>query len=419
MKQSENLTKEHLIEYFRQGEKATTTPLLIGTEHEHFLFNGGTQQRLAYEGKHGIKAILTALESDGWQPTLENQNIIGLTNTAEQASISLEPGGQIELSGAPVSTLHHTQQELYEYLKRLDHVLRSHDCYRLGVGFDPLSRRDQVDWMPKSRYRIMREHMPTKGNLGLDMMLRTCTVQVNLDYTSQADMVAKFRVAMALQPFVSALFANSHQVEGKTTPYASYRCHIWQDTDPERCGWLDFVFDSSMGYERYVDYLLTVPMYFVYRDGYINAAGQAFGDFMKGELPGYSGQYPTIDDWADHTTVAFPEVRLKRYLEMRGADCGSEAMILALPSLWVGLLYDQQNLDKYHELVMSWPRDAMKELYLKVPEQGLRAEFLGKSLKAWLRPIVEDAIAGLNRRQQWDDQGRDEGVYLEPLLRLV
>ena len=309
----------------------------------------------------------------GWDPVMEAGNVIALENDA-RCSITLEPGGQFELSGAPLETIHQTCDEVHEHLRQVREVCDELGLGMLGLGFDPKSRREDVGWMPKGRYRIMRDYMPKKGKLGLDMMLRTCTVQANLDYQSEADMVKKFRVGLALQPVSVALFANSPFTEGKPNGFQSYRSFIWTDTDPDRCGTLPFVFEDGFGFERYVDYMLDVPMYFVYRDGnYIDASGQSFRDFMAGKLPAYPGQLPTMADWVDHLTTAFPEVRLKSFLEMRGADGGPWRRLCALPALWVGLLYDQTALDAAHDLVADWTEAERETMRAEVPQMGLDA----------------------------------------------
>ncbi len=290
----------------------------------------------------------------------------------------------------------------------------------LGLGFDPKWRREDVPWMPKGRYAIMRRYMPTRGKLGLDMMLRTCTVQVNLDFASEADMVRKFRVGLALQPVAIALFANSPFVEGKPTGYLSFRSHVWTDTDPDRSGMLPFVFEKGFGFERYVDYMLDVPMYFVYRDGkYIDVAGQSFRDFMARKLPGLPGERPRINDWIDHLTTAFPEVRLKRILEMRGADGGPWARLCALPALWVGLLYDKGVLDQACELVGDWTVAEREQMRADAPRLGLAAQFRGRPLAALAREVVALSREGLRRRARKDSCGDDETHYLEPLAAIA
>ena len=322
----------------------------IGTEHEKFVFHLETLESAPYEGAWGIRALLEGLTRFGWEPVLENGNPIALAKS--DCNISLEPGGQLELSGAPLETIHQTCDEVHTHLAEVKEVAGELGVGLVGLGFHPRARRDEIPWMPKGRYRIMRDYMPKRGALGLDMMVRTCTVQVNLDFESEADMIRKMRVGLALQPVATALFANSPFVEGKPSGYYSYRSHIWEDTDPDRCGILPFVFEDGMGFERYVDYVLDVPMYFVYRDGrYIDASGQSFRDFLDGRLPALPGEKPMMSDWEDHLTTLFPEVRLKRYIEMRGADGGPWRRLCALPALWVGLLYDRGALDAACELI--------------------------------------------------------------------
>ena len=331
--------RRQLIEYFAAGNKPRAA-WRMGTEHEKFGFHTATLKPLAYDGPAGIRAMLEGMTRFGWEPVVEGNNPIALQRG--KASVTLEPGGQFELSGAPLETLHETAEENAQHLDEVKEVAGEIGAGFIGLGFAPEWKREDMHWMPKGRYKIMREYMPKKGKLGLDMMLRTCTVQTNLDFESEADMVKKFRVSLALQPLATALFANSPFKEGKAAGYKSYRSHIWTDTDPDRCGMLPFVFEDGFGFERYADYMLDVPMYFVYRDGkYIDASGQSFRDFLKGKLPARPGELPTVNDWADHITTAFPEVRLKRFLEMRGADSGPLPALNALPALWVGLLYDQ------------------------------------------------------------------------------
>jgi glutamate--cysteine ligase len=267
------------------------------------------------------------------------------------------------------------------HLRQVREVTEELGLGMLGLGFLPKWKREDCYWMPKRRYAVMRRHMPTRGTLGHDMMLRTCTVQVNLDFESEADMVLKSRVSLALQPLAAALFANSPFVEGKPSGYLSYRSHVWTDVDPDRSGMLPFVFESGFGFERYVDYLLDVPMYFVYRDGeYIDVAGQSFRDFLKGQLPGLPGAVPTISDWSDHLTTVFPEIRIKRYIEMRGADGGPWRNICALPAFWTGLLYDRQSLRAAWDLVADWSADEREQLRIEAPRLGLATPFRGKKL---------------------------------------
>jgi glutamate--cysteine ligase len=270
--------------------------------------------------------------------------------------------------------------------------------------------------MPKGRYAIMGRYMPTKGNLGLDMMLRTCTVQVNLDFASEADMVKKFRASLALQPIATALFADSPLTEGKPNGFVSYRSHIWTDTDPDRCGTIPFVFEDGMGFERYVDWMLDVPMYFVYREGrYIDASGQSFRDFMAGKLPALPGQLPTIGDWADHLTTAFPEVRLKKFLEMRGADGGPWRRLCALPAFWVGLLYDAAALDGAWEIAKNWTAEDHERMRAEVPRLGLKAQAGSRTVRDVAIDLLKLARGGLDRRYRLNARGRTEAIFLDDL----
>jgi glutamate--cysteine ligase len=409
--------RRQLVQYLEAGSKPPER-WRIGTEHEKFVFRRSDLRRVPYDGPDGIRALLEGLQRFGWTPVLENGNPIALSQG--DCAISLEPGGQFELSGAPLDTLHQTCAEVHEHLRQVKEVADELKVGMIGLGFDPKSKRADVPWMPKGRYAIMGRYMPKRGGLGLDMMLRTCTVQVNLDFQSEADMVRKFRVGLALQPVAVALFANSPFVEGKPTGFLTYRSHVWTDTDPDRSGMLPFVFERGFGFERYVDYLLDVPMYFVYRDGrYIDVAGQSFRDFMARKLPGLPGELPRVNDWSDHLTTAFPEVRLKRILEMRGADGGPWARLCALPALWTGLLYDSVALDACCELINGWKAEERERLRDEVPRQGLATPFRGRPLAELAREVVEIASAGLARRAKRDSSGEDETVYLDALREIV
>ena len=405
-----------LVEWFEAGCKPPER-WRIGTEHEKFAFRWSDLRRLPYDGTDGIRAVLEGLTRFGWEPIPESGNPIALTQGA--ANITLEPGGQFELSGAPLENLHQTCAEVNTHLAQVKQVGDELGIGMIGLGFDPKWRRDDIGWMPKGRYRIMGSYMPKKGTLGLDMMLRTCTVQVNLDFASEADMVRKFRVSLALQPIATALFANSPFVEGKPSGFLSYRSHVWTDTDPDRSGMLDFVFEDGFGFERYADYILDVPMYFVYRDGYVDASGQSFRDFVAGKLPALPGQVPLITDWADHVTTAFPEVRLKRYMEMRGADSGPWRRICALSALWVGLLYDQGALDAAWDLVKDWTREERNHLRDEVPRQGLKTPFRGGTLLDVARRVLDIARGGLRARARLDRSGEDETGFLSSLEEVV
>jgi len=409
--------RRQLVAYLEAGCKPPER-WRIGTEHEKFVFRLADLRRVPYEGPDGIRALLTGLQRFGWTPVLEHGNPIALAK--ENCSVSLEPGGQFELSGAPLETLHQTCAEVNQHLREVREVAGELKIGLLGLGFDPKSRREDVDWMPKGRYAIMRRYMPLRGKLGLDMMLRTCTVQVNLDFSSEADMVRKFRVGLALQPIAVALFANSPFIEGKPSGYLSARSRVWTDTDPDRTGLLPFVFEPGFGFERYVDYMLDVPMYFVYRDGkYIDVAGESFRDFMAGKLHNYTGQRPRINDWSDHLTTAFGEVRLKKILEMRGADGGPWARLCALPALWTGLLYDEGVLDQAAELVKDWTAEERERLRNDVPRLGLATPFRGRTLVPIAREVLALAREGLRRRARKDNCGEDETHYLAPLHEIA
>ncbi len=409
--------KAQLVEYLASGSKPESQ-WRIGTEHEKFAFHTDSLRPLAYDGPSGIKAVLEGLSQFGWDPVREGDHVIALIK--DGASVSLEPGGQVELSGAPVESVHETCREVNEHLTQCKEVGAKLNVGFLGLGFNPKWSRDDIPWMPKGRYAVMRRYMPLRGSLGLDMMLRTCTVQVNLDFSSEADMVKKFRVSLALQPVATALWANSPFVDGKPSGLQSFRSHIWTDTDPDRCGILPFVFEDGMGFERYVDYVLDTPMYFVYRDGkYIDVAGQSFRDFMAGELPGLPGELPTMGDWSDHLTTIFPEVRLKKFLEMRGADGGPWRRLCALPAFWVGLLYDSVSLDAAWDLVKDWTPEDHVALRNGVPTHGLKTPFQNGTVRDLALRVLDISREGLKRRARPDRHGRDETIFLETLQSIA
>ena len=412
-------SRRQLIEYVAGGEKPPAR-WRIGTEHEKFAFHLEDFRPLRYEGEDAsIRALLEGLTRFGWTKIDEDGKPIALRR--DDCNITLEPGGQFELSGAPLETIYQTCDETEQHLREVKEVASELNAGFLGDGFNPKWRREDIPWMPKARYKIMRDYMPKKGKLGLDMMLRTCTVQVNLDFQSEADMVRKFRVSMALQPVATALFANSPFVEGKPSGLLSTRSNVWLDTDPDRCGILPFVFEPGMGYERYVDWLLDVPMYFAYRDGrYIDLSGRSFRDFMDGRFRDVVGDVPRITDFTDHLTTAFPEVRLKRYLEMRGADGGQWGRLCALPALWVGLLYDSVALDAAAELIKDWSVDEIVAARREVPRQALATPFRGGTLQSVAKQVVEIARAGLKRRNRRDRMGeRDESGFLNELVEIA
>ena len=390
----------------------------IGTEHEKFGYTTSHHRPLAYEGSAGIRAILTGLQRFGWQPVLEGGNVISLALNGK-GTISLEPGGQLELSGTTVDTVHQTHAEISEHLAQVKTVCDELGIGMLALGFTPDWRREDIQWMPKGRYKIMRSYMPKVGSMGLDMMLRTCTVQVNLDYASEADMVQKLRVSLALQPVATALWANSPFTEGKPNGSLSLRGKVWQNTDPDRTGMLPFAFEDGMGFERYVDYLLDVPMYFVYRDGYIDASGQSFRDYMNGRLPALPGQIPTVADWVDHMSTAFPEARVKNYIELRGADSGPLDSLVALPAFWVGLLYDQASLDGAWDVAKHWTAEERDQLRADVPALGLKARIGGRSVQDIATDLLAVSASGLKGRARADQAGRDETCYLAPLQEIA
>ena len=404
------------------GEKPRTD-WRIGTEHEKFGFRLDDLRPPTFDGERGIEALLNGLTRFGWQPyqeSVDGQPPRTIALTRDSASVTLEPAGQLELSGAPLATLHETCKEVGSHLREVREVADELQLGFLGMGFQPKWRRDEMPWMPKGRYRIMRDYMPKVGNLGLDMMTRTCTVQVNLDYASEADMVKKFRVSLALQPIATALFADSPFTEGQPNGYLSYRSHIWTDTDPDRTGMLDFVFEDGFGYERYVDYLLDVPMYFSHRnDVYVDASGKSFRKFLRGELDVLPGALPTLRDWNDHMTTAFPEVRLKKFLEMRGADSGPWGRICALPAFWVGLLYDATALDAAWDLVKDFSMAERHALRDGVPKYALRLPFRNGTVRDLAREAVKIAVAGLQRRAMRNSQGVDESRFLDELIEIV
>ena len=343
-----------LVAHIASGSKPDRATWRIGTEHEKFAFHKETLTPVPYEGERGIGALLNGLaDVYGWERVIENGNPIALKQGL--ASITLEPGGQFELSGAPLEHLHQTCGETGSHLLQLKDVAGKLGIAFLGLGFSPKWSIEETPIMPKARYKIMRDYMPKVGRLGRQMMFRSCTVQTNLDFGSEADMVKKMRVGLALQPIVTALFAASPFAEGRTNGFLSYRGHIWTDTDPDRTGMLPFAFESGFGFEAYAKYALNVPMYFVYREGkYIDVSGRSFKDFMAGKLPELPGELPTKTDWEDHLTTIFPEVRLKTYLEMRGADSGPWSRLCALPAFWAGIFYCDAALEAAWSLVKAW-----------------------------------------------------------------
>ncbi|WP_347312164.1 glutamate--cysteine ligase [Defluviimonas sp. SAOS-178_SWC] len=411
---------EQLAEYMESGCKPKDD-WRIGTEHEKFGYCKDTLLPLPYDGPRSIRAMLEGLQQRfGWEPVFEQDHIIGLTHGG--ANISLEPGGQLELSGAPLETIHQTCDEVNEHLREVREVADRIGVRFIGLGAAPVWTHEQMPLMPKGRYKLMNDYMTKVGTHGTQMMRRTCTVQVNLDFASEADMVKKMRVALALQPVATALFANSPFFEGKPNGMKSWRSRIWRSLDDSRTGMLPFVFEDGMGFQRYVDYVLDVPMYFVYRDGkYINALGQSFRDFLKGELPALPGEKPTLSDWADHMTTVFPEARVKKYIEMRGADGGPWRRLCALPALWVGLLYDQSALDAAWDLVKGWDAETREALRVAASIDALQAETHGVNMLDLARETVKIAEAGLRARARPGAGGMvpDETHFLNALQESV
>ncbi|MBA3669471.1 MAG: glutamate--cysteine ligase [Sphingomonas sp.] len=411
-------SRDDLLATFVDGEKPEAN-WRIGTEHEKFVYRLSEHRAPSYEEPGGIRDLLGAMTDYGWRPVIENGNVIALSGA--DGTISLEPAGQLELSGAALENLHESCAESGRHLKQVKAVGDKLGLGFLGLGMWPDKTRAELPIMPKGRYKIMLDYMPQVGGLGLDMMLRTCTIQTNLDYSSEADMVKKFRVALALQPVATALFANSPFTEGKTNGYKSFRSHIWEDTDPDRTGMLPFVFDDGFGYERYLDYALDVPMYFVFREGrYVDAAGKSFRDFLDGRLDVLPGEKPMINDWIDHLSTAFPEVRLKSFLEMRGADGGRWGKICALPALWVGLLYDGPTLDAAWDMVKHWTIKERETLRGEVPRLALETPTPdGGTMRELAARVVELSAAGLTARARLNSAGDNEVGFLDPLRETV
>ncbi len=407
-------SRDELVAWIAKGEKPDG-PFLIGTEHEKVPFRTADFRPVAYEGPGGIRALLDGMRREtGWSPIMDGDAIIGLADEEGGGAISLEPGGQFELSGAPLPTLNDTAAEFDTHMELVGRIGRELGLKFLGLGLSPVWSRAETPVMPKARYRIMSGYMPRVGTMGLDMMFRTATVQVNLDFATEADMVLKLRTSLALQPLSTALFAASPFLDGKKTEFRSMRGEIWRHTDNDRSGLIPFAFEDGMGYERYVDWALDVPMYFVKRgDRYHDVAGASFRDLLAGKLEALPGERASISDWANHLSTLFPDVRLKRYLEMRGADAGTLPMMKALPAFWVGLLYDNAALDAAWDVVKGWSAADRQGMRDDVPAQGLQARVCGRSLQSVAVEIVGIAKAGLKRR------GLGEEKWLEPVVEVA
>ena len=414
-------SKEDLIKPFQNGEKKPSD-FKIGTEHEKFVFHIDTLKPVPFLGESGIENLLLALKKYGWESILEDGNTIGLSRDKSLGggTITLEPAGQLELSGAPLTNIHETFNELDEHRSQISKEGSNLGLGFLGAGLTPDWSFDEMPIMPKSRYQIMKNYMPKKGNLGLDMMFRSTTIQVNLDYSSESDMIKKFKVSLALQPIATALFANSPFLDGNLTGYNSFRSHIWTDTDPDRTGMLPFVFDGEMSYEKYVDYALKVPMYFIYRDGnYLDVSGSSFEDFLNGDLDELPNEKPNIIDWENHLTTIFPEVRLKSFLEMRGADGGSFESVCALSSFWVGLLYDSESLDSSFDLIKDFNIKQLQELRIEVAKNGLHSIIEGIEIQEIAKKVLMLSREGLRNRNILNENGDSEEIFLDPLQKIL
>jgi glutamate--cysteine ligase len=415
-------SRDDLVAWIAAGAKPKDQ-WRIGTEHEKFVFFTDTLAPVPYEGQRGIGTLMRELiRRYGWEAIEEGGNVIALKRPAGQGTetISLEPGGQFELSGAPLATVHETNAETQEHLRQVRAIAADLGICFLGLGFAPTWRLQDMPQMPKERYAVMTRYMPKVGKRGLDMMYRTATIQVNLDFASETDMVKKFRVSLALQPIATALFAASPFTEGKPNGFMSLRSEIWRETDPRRTGMLPFVFEPGMSFDRYVEYALDVPMYFIYRNGrYIDLAGASFRDFLAGKLSTLPGEHPTLEDWSDHLTTLFPEVRMKQFLEMRGADGGRWRRICALSAFWVGLLYDDTALDAAWDLAKTWTSEERQSLRDKVPKTALATSFRKDTLLTVARETLGIARDGLRRRARLDADGKDETQYLAVLEEIV
>jgi len=409
-------SRNDLIDAMARGGKPKSE-WRVGTEHEKHVYRKAPIRPVPYEGDDGIQALLAGIEKrTGWHPFYDRHNPIGLRNDEVAGGISLEPGGQFELSGAPQETIHGAAAELAAHLADCHAVGGPLNIHFLGLGTTPLWGVEDIPAMPKSRYGIMKPYMGKVGTLGTSMMFRSATVQANLDFSDEADMIKKLRVSLALQPIVTALFANSPFIDGKPSGYLSFRSHIWLNTDRARTGMLPFVFEQGFGFDRYAEHALDVPMYFVIRDRqYVNLAGESFRTFLEGKLPQLPGERPTIKDWEDHLSTLFPEVRLKQFLEMRGADMGDEASVNALTALWVGLLYDEDALEGAWQLVKNWTAEERRALRQAVPRAAIHSPFRSETAGAIGRRVLELAKGGLARRARLDAEGQDETIYLAPV----
>ncbi len=407
------------MEYLESGCKPAGN-LKLGIEEEQFVYQTKDYRPAVYDGQvPGIRTFLKSMMQFGWKSIDENGLLIGLYRG--NSTITLEPGGQIELSGAPVTDVHQIYEEGQAYHSELCSVGQLLGLSFLSIGHQPKHARNELPWMPKQRYKWMQSYMLAKGSLGLNMMQSTCAIHVNTDFSSEADMVKKFRVALALQPLVNALFLNSPFAIGKPSGYLSYRNHIWKHTDNDRCGNLPFVFEQDMGFERYTDFVLDVPMYFVIRDGeYIDANGFTFREFLQGKLPALLGQKPLLSDWSTHLSTVFPDVRLKQYLEIRGADAGdSSTRVAALSALWTGLLYDPKSLDAAWESIRNWKKEEYHSMDMDISKYGLNTLFRNKSVQELCLWMLDLSREGLERRNLKNQQGQDESCYIRSIQEVA
>ncbi|MDQ6959528.1 MAG: glutamate--cysteine ligase [Mariprofundaceae bacterium] len=410
-------SRDQLLEAFSSGCKPRED-WRIGTEHEKIGFCLETYKPIPYEGKCSIRRTLELLASEDWNLEYEAGNPIALKRG--MASITLEPGGQLELSGEPLASVHDTCQEVRDHLRLLRSLQDELHIGFLGLGFQPKWKREDIPWMPKGRYDVMHRYMPQVGAHGLDMMLRTATVQVNLDFESEADMARKMRIGYCLQPIVTALFAASPFVAGKPSGYLSYRAHCWRDTDPARTGIPAMIFDENFGFAHYMEWLLDAPMYFIIRDShYIDCAGQNFRDFLQGKLTVLPGQFPTMDDWELHATTVYPEVRMKQFLEMRGADAGGKPWICALPALWKGLLYDERSIQQAWEMVADWTHEEVVAMHNNAPKTALKTPFRDTTLLQLAETMLDIAQSGLEQINCLSPSGKNETIHLAPLMDAV
>jgi glutamate--cysteine ligase len=410
-------SRDALAAWFEAGCKPSG-PFRVGTEHEKIPFYSADRRPVPYEGGRGIGALLEGMAAKlGWERIEDDGHLIGLFDAhGAGAAISLEPGGQFELSGAPLDSAHETAAEFDAHLAACREIAEPLGIDFLTLGMSPKWTLAETPRMPKSRYSVMKRYMPTVGSRGLDMMFRTATVQANLDYRDEKDMVAKLRVGLALQPAITALFANSPFTDGKLNGLLSARSEIWRDTDRARTGMLPFAFEPGMGFERYVDYALDVPLYFVKRGStYIDVAGASFRDLLAGKLEALPGETATISDWANHLSTIFPEVRLKRYLEMRGADVGPRDRIAAMAALMAGLYYDADALSAATDLIKGWTAEDRQALRDAAPRLGLAAKIRGRDLRAVALDMLSISRKGLQRRARLNAKGEDETIWLRPL----